>query len=96
MTCCYFARAGDRIVGAAAVNPFTNELQYVVVEPEFRRQGLGRRLIAACVKELSNRGAGHIKIDCPADLAAAGGEAFLNAIGFAEVRRTVRLGRKLT
>jgi len=95
MNCCYFARAGDETIGVAAVNPYTTELQFVVVEPAWRRRGIGRRLVECCLKELRTRGVGHVKADLPAALADAGAEAFLRAVGFGEIRRTVRLGRRV-
>ncbi len=95
MNCCYFARVGDQIAGAAAVNPYTAELQYLVVRPEYRRRGLGRKLLKAALGELRRRGGEHVKIDLPGPAATPETCAFFAAMGFAEIRRQVRLGRRL-
>jgi len=95
MNCCYFAKVGGKIIGAAAVNPYTSELQYLVVRPDYRRRGLGRKLLRAALGELRRRGCGHVKIDLPATAATPETLAFFAAMEFTEIRRQVRLGRSV-
>ncbi|MBN2711763.1 MAG: GNAT family N-acetyltransferase [Planctomycetes bacterium] len=95
MNCLYFAWDGKKAVGAIAVNTFASEIQHVVVLPEYRRRGIGRMLVEEGVAELKDRGAGHVKIDFPADENLAGAEEFFAALGFGKVRATVRMGKKL-
>lgn len=97
MDCCWFAREGGKIVGAAAANPFTAELQYVAVLPEYRRRGVGSKLFRLIAKALANRGCGHIKITVGAgpDAAAAAATAFLQAVGLSLVSEQKLFGKKL-
>jgi len=94
MDCCFFARAGERIVGAVAFNPYVSEVQYVAVLPEYRRQGLGRGLVEAAFSQAQKRGLSHLKVNIPADF-QAGAEKFFAALDFLEVRKSVLLGRKI-
>ena len=96
MDCCHFAWRGGVIVGAAAVNPYVAELQYVVVKPAHRRQGIGARLVKTALAALAARGVSHVKVDLSrggSDF--AGARAFLASLGFLPVKETVRLGMPL-
>ncbi len=95
MDCCYLARAGDRVIGAACVNPYVNELHYVAVLPEWRRRGVGRKLAGLALAELARRGSDHARVEASLALADAGGRAFAEKLGFHEVRRVVTMGKKL-
>lgn len=95
MDCCYLARVGERLVGAACVNPFVNELHYVAVRPEWRRRGIGTKLAEMALAELLRRGSDHVRVDIPLGHADAGGRAFAEKLGFREVRTSVVMGRKL-
>lgn len=95
MDCCYFARAGGRIVGAACVNPYVNELHYVGVLANHRRRGIARKLAELCIAELERRGSDHIRVEASLGLADAGGRAFAAACGFSPIRRVEIMGRKL-
>ncbi len=95
MDCCYLARAGELLVGAACVNPYVNELHYVAVLPEWRRKGIGKKLAQLCLDELERRGSDHVRAEAALALADAGGSAFAASLGFAEVRRTAMLARRL-
>lgn len=95
MNCVWFAWDGETPVGAAVVNPFTTELQYLVVLPAYRRRGIGTRLLQQAVFELRKRGASHIKTDLPVHATTEGAEAFFAAQGFAPIQRRVRVGKAL-
>ena len=95
MDCCYFARAGGRLIGVACVNPYVNELHYVGVLEGYRRRGIGRKLAELCVAELERRGSDHVRVEASLALADAGGRAFAAACGFSPVRQVEIMGRKL-
>lgn len=95
MDCCYLARAGDRLVGAACANPYVNELQYVAVLPAWRRRGLGARLAGLALAELARRGSDHVRIDVSQMLADDGGKTFAEKLGFREIRRSALFGMRL-
>lgn len=95
MDCCYLARAEGRIVGAACVNPYVNELHYVVVLPEWRRRGIGSKLAGLVLEELTRRGSDHVRVEASLALADAGGREFAAKLGFHEVRKSAMMGRRL-
>lgn len=95
MDCCYLARANGTVVGAACVNPYVNELHYVAVHPEWRRRGIGKKLVQLALSELERRGSDHVRVEAALALANAGGEAFAESLGFHEVRRTVTMAKQL-
>lgn len=95
MDCCWVARVAGKMVGAACVNPYVNELQYVAVAPEWRRRGIGRKLAELALAELGRRGSDHVRVEASVALADAGGVAFAKSLGFGEIRRSVILGRRL-
>ena len=95
MDCCYLARVNDAIVGAACVNPYVNELHYVVVAPEYRRRGIGKKLVELCLDELEKRGSDHVRIEASLRFADEGGRAFAEACGFAPVRSVCIMGKRL-
>jgi GNAT superfamily N-acetyltransferase len=88
MDCCRIARDGEDgpIVGAACVNPYTNELHYAAVAPNYRRRGIGRKLVELCLEELERRGADHVRVEASLRFADAGGREFAAACGFEPVR----------
>jgi len=93
MDCCAVARDGDALVGAACVNPYVGELQFVAVLPAWRRRGLGRRLVELVLGELGRRGVDHVRAEAALALADDGGKAFMESLGFHEIRRSVTMGR---
>lgn len=95
MNCCLFAVRDGGLCGAACVNPYTAELSFLTVREGERRQGIGRALLEAALEELRRRGVDHVKVDVPQHESLAGGVAFLEACGFATVRRVTRLGMRL-
>ena len=95
MDCCYLAKAGGQIVGAACVNPYVNELHYVAVRAEWRRKGIGGRLARLALDELERRGSDHVRIEAALSLADAGGREFAQSLGFGEIRTTVMMARRL-
>lgn len=95
MDCCFLARSGDAVVGAACVNPYVSELQYVAVLPDWRRRGIGRALVGQAMAEVRKRGLDHLRADASLALADAGGLAFLASLGFHEVRRVAVMGKRL-
>lgn len=95
MDCCYLARVGEQVVAAACVNPYVNELHYVAVRPEWRRRGIGAKLVELGLAELERRGSDHVRVEAALSLADAGGAAFAERLGFHEVRRTVMMARAL-
>ena len=95
MDCCYLARVNDVIVGAACVNPYVNELHYAAVAPEYRRRGIGKKLVELCLAELEKRGSDHVRIEASLRFADEGGRAFAEACGFAPVRSVCIMGKRL-
>lgn len=93
MNCCWFAWVGEEAVGACAVNPYLNEIQYLVVHPDRRRQGIGTALLQTATAEFARRGIGHLKMEVPPSDEALG---FFRAAGFAEVRSRVQVGSHLS
>jgi ribosomal protein S18 acetylase RimI-like enzyme len=73
-----------RIAGTAEGRLRDDEAQLLnlVVDPEARRQGVGRHLLAAFASEAAARGAGHVTTLAPAGEAA---EALLGSSGFVPV-----------
>jgi GNAT superfamily N-acetyltransferase len=55
MDCCWLARDGDRLVGAACVNPYVSELHYVAVLPSWRRRGVGGKLARLALADAGGR-----------------------------------------
>ena len=94
MDCCRRARVGAEWVGAACVNPYIGELQYVAVRPAWRRRGLGRRLVEGVLAELRRRGVSHARVDLSRVQADEGGRAFLTRLGFLSLRAVESFGRK--
>lgn len=95
MDCCYLAKAGGRVIGAACVNPYVNELHYAAVLPAWRRRGIGKKLAALALEELERRGSDHVRVEAALALADAGGRAFAESLGFRPVRTAVTMARKL-
>ncbi|MDR1519534.1 MAG: GNAT family N-acetyltransferase [Planctomycetota bacterium] len=95
MDCCWLARDGEELAGAACVNPCVNELHYVAVRPAWRRRGIGRKLAVLALAELARRGSDHVRIEASLSLADAGGRDFAKSLGFQLVRRVETLGMRL-
>ncbi len=97
MDCVRIARdaATGGIVGAACVNPYTNELHYVAVAESCRRRGIGKRLVEFCLEELERRGSDHVRVEASLRFADAGGRAFAESCGFVPVRSVCVMGKKL-
>jgi GNAT superfamily N-acetyltransferase len=95
MDCCWLARAGNEPVGAACVNPYVAELQFVAVLPEWRRRGVGGKLVGLALAELSRRGVDHVRCELALPLADEGGRAFLERIGMHEVSVNVVMAKRL-
>ncbi|MCC8166850.1 MAG: GNAT family N-acetyltransferase [Planctomycetes bacterium] len=95
MDCCYLAKAGEEVVGAACVNPYVNELHYVAVRPEWRRRGIGKQLATLALAELERRGSDHVRVEASLSLAGAGGRDFAASLGFIPIREVTVMGRRL-
>ncbi len=96
MDCCRLARdENDKIVGAACVNPYTNELHYAAVAEDHRRRGIGKKLVELCLEELERRGSDHVRVEASLRFADEGGRAFARSCGFLPVREVCVMGRKL-
>lgn len=95
MDCCYLARSEGKPVGAACVNPYVSELQYVAVAPEWRRRGIGRKLAELALAELARRGCDHVRIDVCRGQYLDGAREFLAALGFNPVRESVVMGKRM-
>ena len=95
MDCCYFAHVDSVIVGAACLNPYVAELQYVAVLPEWRRKGIAGTLVNLAMQEAHKRGLDHLRADASLTLADNGGSALLSSLGFTEIRRATTMGRSL-
>lgn len=95
MDCCQLARVDGKVVGAACVNPYINELHYVAVLPEWRRKGIGTKLTELALAELERRGSDHVRVEAALSFADDGGRAFAEKLGFHEVRRTMTMARRL-
>ena len=95
MDCCYLARVEDKVVGAACVNPYVNELHYVAVLPEWRRRGIGRKLAELALAELERRGSDHVRVVASLEFADAGGKAFAKSLGFQVIRTAVTMAKRL-
>ncbi len=95
MDCCYLAKSGETLVGAACVNPYVNELHYVAVLPAWRRKGIGKKLAELCLAELERRGGDHIRLETSLELMDAGGRAFAESLGFSHIRKVEVMGRRL-
>lgn len=87
MNCCWFARAGQEIIGAACVNPFTATLHFLVVRPEWRRRGVGRKLLKAAESTAKRYGAQSLKIDFSQAEEFAGADLFFQQCGYREIKR---------
>ncbi len=91
MDCCILAKNGESIVGLACVNPYTSSLQYISVDQEYQRSGIGSRLLSLGKKVLSNRGCTHIKLDIPSEYATEGTISFFEKNKVREVSSSIRL-----
>ncbi|MDR2392007.1 MAG: GNAT family N-acetyltransferase [Planctomycetota bacterium] len=95
MDCCWLARDGEELAGAACVNPFVGELHYIAVRPAWRRLGIGRKLAELALGELVRRNCDHVRIEASLSLADAGGRAFAERLGFRPIRRLETFGMPL-
>jgi len=83
------ARAGDRCAGYAAAGPQCRDLFQVAVAPEFRRQGIGTRLVAEALAYMP-RGMRVINVD-----KASPDPTFFRSIGARELARQFEMHLKL-
>ena len=95
MDCCFLARSGDVVIGAACINPYVGELHYVAVLPAWRRRGIAKTLVDLAVKEMYKRGLDHLRVDVSLALVDSGGLHFLSSLGFHEIRKSLVMGKKL-
>jgi len=80
-----FAREGGRIAGTVCLRPLQEnicEMKRLFVRPQWRGQGLGRRLAVAIVEEARKSGYGIMKLDTLKRLIAA--ESLYESLGFAQ------------
>lgn len=87
MNCCWFAKSNQEIIGAACVNPFTYTLHFLVVRPEWRKRGVGRKLLKAAESTARRYGAKSLKVDFSIADEFAGADVFFQKCGYVEVRR---------
>jgi hypothetical protein len=76
----FAARLDGRLVGTTTTLSFGNELAWigmVLVRPELRGQGLGRRLMEAALEHLARRGVKSVKLD-----ATPAGKPLYERLGF--------------
>ena len=95
MDCCLVAKNEDKIIGICCVNPYTSSLQYLSVDTNYQRQGIGSRLLSIGKKVLSQRGCSHIKTDMPAELATENTLKFYEKNKMCEVSRNILLSGKI-
>jgi len=87
MNCCWFARAGQEIIGAACVNPYTAVLHFLVVRQAWRKQGIGRRLLRAAESTVKRYGAKSLKVEFSQAAEFAGAEDFFQHCGYGAIKR---------
>lgn len=78
-----FARDGTRVAGTVCLRPLQEnicEMKRLFVRPDWRGQGLGRRLAIAIIEEAKKSGYGIMKLDTLVRLAAA--ESLYKSLGF--------------
>jgi GNAT superfamily N-acetyltransferase len=85
----WIARIGDRPVGSVAAKGRGDhvQLRFLLIEPEVRGRGLGRRLVATVVEHARACGFGEVRLDTSSDLDAA--RAIYAAAGFVRVSTRV-------
>jgi len=82
----FFALDGDRVVGWADIFPsWAHAVAHcgslgMGVHPDYRRQGLGQRLLAACIEKVWRKGLTRIELEARADNHAA--VALYQKLGF--------------
>jgi putative acetyltransferase len=94
----WLAEAGDRAVGSITlydVSGDTGRLGHLVLTPETRGSGTGRRLVEHVLEAARAAGYGRLELATFSDLRAAG--SLYRSVGFVKVsgERTVRWGRAM-
>ena len=77
---CFAAVDQNRVVGTATTTSYGSELAWigmVLVDPEWRNQGIGRRLLLGCLEHLQAKGIRCIKLD-----ATPAGQVLYEKLGF--------------
>jgi DNA-binding MarR family transcriptional regulator/GNAT superfamily N-acetyltransferase len=85
----FVAERGGRFAGSVAIKALAAgaaQLRFLLVEPEARGTGLGRRLVRAAVDHARSCGARRVVLDTASDLAAA--RALYAAQGFRQTKAT--------
>lgn len=84
----YVAEAGGRVAGMVTLCVFTTLtgrkafLDHLVVDPGFRRRGIGRELVRYAIVQAQNAGA--TRIDLTANTSKRAGRALYESLGFHE------------
>ena len=96
---CWIAEAGGRRLGAVLLvkqSPRVAKLRLLIVEPEARGKGIGRRLVNACVGFARAAGYGKVVLWTQSELEAA--RAIYEKLGFRKVRAEPHrsFGKRLT
>jgi len=93
MNCLYFAKDGTKRVGAVVINPYINAIQYLCVLPEYRRNGIGKKLLETAIQELRKKRCDHFSVEINSDL--NDGYAFAKATGLTIIKQQTVFGMKI-
>ncbi len=95
MDCCILAKDREKIIGVCCVNPYTSTLQYLSIKNDYRRKGIGSRILSLGKKVLSGRSCSHIKLDIPESLSNEATLAFFEKNKVFLVARNILLSGKI-